>query len=54
LSVRETEEYVKNLLTPKPEKIKEEAGQDKSSAAITLSAKEVERKLTNISGRRSN
>ena len=50
LSVRETEEYVKKLLAPKPEKVKEEAGQDKSSAAITLSAKEVERKLTKYFG----
>lgn len=50
LSVRETEEYVKKLLTPKPEKIKEEPGLDKSSAAIALSAKDVERKLTKYFG----
>lgn len=46
LSVRETEEYVRRLLSPPKEK--EKANQDDSSVseAILLSAKDVERRLT--------
>lgn len=46
LSVRETEEYVKLLLEPKPVKEKPEQEEDKRNAAITISARDVERKLT--------
>lgn len=46
LSVRETEEYVRRLLMPKPEKEKDNAGLDKNSIAVALSTRDVERKLT--------
>ena len=52
MSVRETEEYVRRLLLPKPEKAKENPELDKNSAAIALSAKDVERKLTKYFGTR--
>ena len=52
MSVRETEEYVRRLLLPKPEKVKENPELDKNSAAIALSAKDVERKLTKYFGTR--
>jgi len=50
LSVRETEEYVRRILMPKPEKVKDSPELDKNSAAIALSAKDVERKLTKYFG----
>jgi ParB family chromosome partitioning protein len=50
LSVRETEEYVRRILTPKPEKIHNDPELDKNSAAIALSTKDVERKLTKYFG----
>lgn len=50
LSVRETEEYVRKILTPKPEKEKLSPELDKNSAAVALSAKDVERKLTKYFG----
>jgi ParB family transcriptional regulator, chromosome partitioning protein len=50
LSVRETEEYVRRILMPKPDKIKDSPELDKNSAAIALSAKDVERKLTKYFG----
>jgi len=46
LSVRETEEYVRRVLEPKPEKEKTDPSTAMANAAITLSAKDVERKLT--------
>lgn len=52
LSVRETEEYVRRILMPKPEKAKGSLDLDKNSAAIALSAKDVERKLTKYFGTR--
>lgn len=52
LSVRETEEYVRRLLMPKPEKTKDNPELDKNSAAIALSTKDVERKLTKYFGTR--
>jgi len=36
LSVRETEEYVRRILMPKPEKVKDSPELDKNSAAIAL------------------
>ena len=50
LSVRETEEYVRRILMPKPDKVKDSPELDKNSAAIALSAKDVERKLTKYFG----
>jgi len=50
LSVRETEEYVRRILMPKQEKVKDSPELDKNSAAIALSAKDVERKLTKYFG----
>lgn len=50
LSVRETEEYVRRILMPKPDKVKDSPALDKNSAAIALSAKDVERKLTKYFG----
>jgi len=50
LSVRETEEYVRRILMPKPEKAKDSPELNKNSAAIALSAKDVERKLTKYFG----
>jgi len=50
LSVRETEEYVRRILLPKPDKLKNSPELDKNSAAIALSAKDVERKLTKYFG----
>jgi len=46
MSVRETEEYVRKLLSPKKEKEKEEHADASASDAILLSAKDVERRLT--------
>ena len=46
LSVRETEEYVRRLLTPKTEKPKADPDLEKAGSAIALSTKDVERKLT--------
>jgi ParB family chromosome partitioning protein len=46
MSVRETEEYVRKLLSPKKEKEKEEHADASASEAILLSAKDVERRLT--------
>lgn len=46
LSVRETEEYVRKLLSPKKEKEKEDPAGESASEAILLSAKDVERRLT--------
>jgi ParB family chromosome partitioning protein len=46
MSVRETEEYVRKLLSPKKEKEKEEQPDTQASEAILLSAKDVERRLT--------
>jgi len=50
LSVRETEEYVRRILMPKPDKVKDSPELDKTIAAIALSAKDVERKLTKYFG----
>src|SRR5665647_2170623 len=50
LSVRETEEYVRRILMPKPEKVKDSPELDINSSAIALSAKDVERKLTKYFG----
>jgi len=50
LSVRETEEYVRRILAPKPEKEKSNSDLDKNIAAIALSTKDVERKLTKYFG----
>lgn len=46
MSVRETEEYVRKLLSPKKEKEKAEQPDAMASEAILLSAKDVERRLT--------
>jgi len=46
MSVRETEEYVRKLLSPKKEKEKIEQPDALASDAILLSAKDVERRLT--------
>ena len=46
MSVRETEEYVRKLLSPKKEKEKAEQIDASASEAILLSAKDVERRLT--------
>lgn len=46
LSVRETEEYVKKLLSPKPEKPPVDTELSAEAEAIAISAKEVERRLT--------
>lgn len=46
LSVRETEEYVKRLLMPKPMKEIEPQELSKEAQAIALSAKDVEKNLT--------
>lgn len=46
MSVRETEEYVKKILAPKPEKLPEDMELSKEAQAIAISAGEVERKLT--------
>lgn len=46
LSVRETEEYVRRLLLPKPEKAKADPDLERAGSAFALSAKDVERKLT--------
>lgn len=46
MSVRETEEYVRKLLSPKKEKEKAEETDTSASEAILLSAKDVERRLT--------
>ena len=50
MSVRETEEYVRRILMPKPDKAKDSPEMDKTIAAIALSAKDVERKLTKYFG----
>lgn len=46
MSVRETEEFVRKLLSPKKEKEKAEQPDASASEAILLSAKDVERRLT--------
>ncbi|MBN1891566.1 MAG: ParB/RepB/Spo0J family partition protein [Clostridiales bacterium] len=46
LSVRETEEYVKKLLSPKPEKPQADKELSAEAEAIAISAKDVERRLT--------
>lgn len=46
MSVRETEEFVRKLLSPKKEKEKAEQPAASASEAILLSAKDVERRLT--------
>ena len=52
LSVRETEEYVRKMLLPKQDKEKDRTEPDRDTAAITLSTKDVERKLTKHFGTR--
>jgi ParB family chromosome partitioning protein len=46
LSVRETEEYVRRLLTPKNEKSKLDPDLEQTDPAVAISSKDVERKLT--------
>lgn len=46
LSVRETEEYVRRLLTPKIEKSKHDPDLEQMDPAVAISTKDVERKLT--------
>ena len=46
LSVRETEEYVKKLLAPPPEKVLKSNDLSKEAEAIIVSARDLERKLT--------
>lgn len=46
LSVRETEEYVKKLLVPPPEKVLKSNDLSKEAEAIIVSARDLERKLT--------
>ncbi len=52
LSVRETEEYVRKILLPKQEKEKDLTVTSMNSEAVTISAKDVERKLTKQFGTR--
>lgn len=49
-SVRETEEYVKKLLEPKPALTRQKEEESIDSAAFTLSAKDVERRFTKYFG----